>query len=141
MNANALPDDPDWCGHPFVSLRTWTCADCERPVTPATRARLETAPIPAPPGHVWALLRGTPIADDTDDQPLHLIGVFSDRARIGRRLIQEQWVGAVTIRSAVRRAHWYQGVFNVGVIEGYDEEPDERGNCYAYRLDLERIDL
>ena len=30
---------------------------------------------------------------------------------------------------------------DIGVIEGYDEEPDEQDDCYVYSLMLERIDL
>ena len=57
-NANALIDDPDWCGHPMVDVQVWCCQTCGRAVTPATRTRMEQAPTVAPAGEVWVLVEG-----------------------------------------------------------------------------------
>ena len=139
-SANALVDDPDWCGHWCVSLRTWTCADCHRPVTAETRRRLEHAPTAAPSGSVWILSRA--IQDDTDCPTTDhcTVGLFTDRAQIARLLVRGAIVDADDIRDALRRAHWYQGAFNTMLFEGWDEEPDDRGTCHFYRLELEAID-
>lgn len=134
-------EDPDWCGHAMISLRTWACADCDRPVTPATRARMEHEPTRAPAGSVWVLLYGH--QEEVREGCIRgaVDGLFSDRAIIARRLIQQSYVGADDIRDVMRRTHWYQGAQNPTCFEGWEEEADAAGNTHAYRLDLEKIDL
>ncbi len=140
-SAHALVDDADWCGHVQVSLRTWTCADCDRPVTAETRKRLESAPTKAPPGSVWVLLSGK--REEAQDGYVRgsVTGIFSDRALIARRLIQYRYCDADEIRDAMRRTHWYQGAFNEDIFEGWEEEADECGAVHAHDLRLERIDM
>ena len=137
---NALPDDPDWCGHWCVSLRTWTCADCDRPVTPETRDRLEAAPTAAPAGSVWMLTRAVQDGSESPTEDKFVVGLFTDRAKIAGLLIRGLIVGGGDIREAMRRCHWYQGVFNAMLFEGWDEETDDRGTTYFYRLEVEEID-
>lgn len=142
-NYNALPDDPEWCGHPFVSLRTWMCGneDCERPVTPEARRRLESAPTQAPPGSVWALERGEQDHLDGDGEPCtYLEGLYSDRALIPRLLIRNWICGAGDIRDVLRRTHWFQGAINEMLFEGWAETPNDGGKREMYRLSICRID-
>lgn len=139
-NYNALPDDPDWCGHALVSVRTWACADCGRPTTEATRERLRTAPTRAPEGSVWVLLSGNQeLAEDGVIQGT-VEGLFTDRARIGRSMIHGRFADAKSIRDVMRRTHWYQGAFNAALFEGWEEDPGERGICRAYALSLKAVD-
>lgn len=137
---NALPDDPDWCGHLYVSLRTWTCADCARPVTPETRRRMESAPTKAPAGSVWVLLSGNRDLSEDGFVRGMVDGLYTDRARIAALMIRGRIYGAADIRDVMRRTHWYQCVFNVMEFEGWEEEPDESGEYSAYDLSLVKID-
>jgi hypothetical protein len=123
----------------MVSLREWTCAACSRPVTQETKHRLESAPTKAPDGYAWVLLVGD--SDDCEDDEIHgwVQGLYSDRAQIGRSLVRNLDMGADGVRDVLRRTHWYQGVFNEMVIEGWEEEADRRGVMNAYYLTIERI--
>jgi hypothetical protein len=138
---NALPDDPDWCGHPFVSLRTWTCADCDRPVTAGTRRRMENAPTKARKGTVWMLEVGYQDEVNSDGDPHRWVeGVYTDRAKIGRLLVRNLVVEADTIRDVMRRTHWYQGAYNVMLFEGWAEENNDRGRVESFYLSTHGID-
>lgn len=145
-NANALPDDPNWCGHPFVSIRTWTCAYCDRPVTEATQQRLKSASPVAPKGSVWVLLSGYMENSKIDAGMEYtagggfLNGVYSDRSRIPRLLVKSRWDSAAGLRADLARTHIYQGVFNINIFEGYEESPDRYGYQHNYKLTIERID-
>lgn len=139
-NWNALSDDPDWCGHLLASLRTWTCADCDRPLTEGTKARLLAAPTKAPDGSVWVLLRGD--QDHMGEDGLivgYVTGLYADRAAIARSLVRERIYSADDIRAAMRRIHWYQGVFNAAIFEGWAEEEGAVGGCDVYELSLEKV--
>jgi hypothetical protein len=138
-NWNALPDDPDWCGHGCVSLRTWTCPDCDRPVTPETRRRLEAAPTIAPPGKLWVLLSGPQEFVKEGVIYGYCDGIFTDRAKIPALMVRGQVDSAEGIRERMRRLHWYQGVLNVNVFDGWEEEVDE-DIAEVYYLSLREID-
>lgn len=141
MKANAICGDPGWCGHPFVSLRTWTCADCDRKVTHEARRCLESTPTVAPAGWVWVFQKGKVDADEEEGHSgLWVIGVFSDRSRIAASLVRGSWYDAASIREAMRGTHWYQGAINEWIFEGYAEEPDRHGDYPFYSVEIERID-
>lgn len=136
--ANALPDDPEWCGHPMVDLSAWRCADCGRPVCLALRRRMQSAPTAAPPGAVWVLTEGPGGDYDEDYAGGSVVGVFSDRARIGQLLVRHQIIGAASLRERLSRITWYQGAINPQCFEGRGTKKD--GRDVNYRLDLEQID-
>lgn len=140
-NYNALPDDPDWCGHPFVSVRTWTCAHCDRAVTTETRQRLERAPTLAPEGQVWMLTTATQDGKESPEEDQYVVGLFTDRARIIPIILRHRLTSASAIRDILRRTHWYQGAYNDMLFEGWEEQPNDRGEQGFYRLELEEIDF
>lgn len=142
-----LPDDPEWCGHWHVSLRSWTCPDCGRAVTEAMRQRLESAATVAPPGSLWVLLEGEQEWDEGDGPGHHhagsVIGLFTDRTRIGRLLVRCLIIDAESLRRRMAGIHWYQGAYNSLLFEGWEEEdnddPYDRSPS-KYTLMLEAVD-
>jgi hypothetical protein len=141
-SANALIDDPDWCGHPTISRRTWACPDCERPVTAATRARMEAVSPVAPPGYVWVLISANQDGPEegTADSAFYFEGVADDYRVFPRRQVREQWDTAAGVRERLAGIHWYQLAFRPTWFEGWDEEPsDSGGNFYYYELRLVEI--
>lgn len=138
-NANALEDDPDWCGHPMVDVQVWRCQTCGRAVTPATRTRMERAPTVAPVGKVWVLVEGmAQMWADRFPGGGGIVGVFSDRAKIGRLLVREWIIDAASLRERLARIEWFQSAFNPDCIEGWGY--DEHGDEVSYGLGLHRID-
>lgn len=136
LPVGALPDDPQWCGHAMVDLSTWRCADCDRPVAPAVRARMEAAPTRAPRGSVWVLTE-RPQDQPEEEAGGYVAGVFTDRARIPHLLIRHHVDDAAGVRARLRSTTWYMSVYNPYCIEGWGEE---RGEEVTYRLTAERVD-
>lgn len=133
---NALPEDPAWCGHAMVDLAAWRCADCDRPVVPAVRRRMEAAPTRAPRGSVWVLTE-RPQYEGEDEPGGYVVGVFTDRARIPRLLVRAGLDDAAGVRERIRSTEWYMSVYNPYVLEGWGEEDGEQ---VSYRLTVERVD-
>jgi hypothetical protein len=146
-NLNALIDDPDWCGHPFVERDTWRCAndDCRRQAKPATIARLKALDPRAPVGRVWVVTHGHQTDEDSeypndDVEDSYVMGIFSDLRKIGPGLIRAQIYHASHLRSVVADCYWVQGVFARDVIEGWAQTPDHRGKYSVYCITLAEID-
>ena len=129
----------EWCGHAFVSLRTWLCPDCGRALPLDVKPRLETALPVAPPGSIWVATSAR-IHDDRNEAGGYVEGVYTDRSKIPRLLVRGLIADAASVREQLKRIHWYQGVYNPDLFEGWDEEPDARGQFHSYRLALEVID-
>jgi hypothetical protein len=132
--------DPAWCGHLDVSLRTWTCADCDRPATPEMRARMESAPTKAPEGEVWVLLDGNQDGVQEGVVMGCVLGVYADRAKIAARLLQGRLIGLDDLRARMEPIHWYQGAINHNVFEGWEEGEARDDPPRVYCLRLERIE-
>ena len=139
---NAIPGDPNWCGHLMVSMRTWTCAKCFRPVPDEARRAILAAPTRAMPGHVWVLSSGvqSDTPHDHKDAGGCVEGVYSDRARIPHIMVRGRIVGAAELRERMARIHWYTSVFNPDVLEGWDEEPADDDSLRSFYLTQYRID-
>jgi len=133
---NPLPEDPAWCGHAMVDLSTWCCADCDRPVAPAVRRRMEAAPTRAPRGSVWVLTERPEYQEDAAAGG-YVVGVFTDRARIARLLVRAGFDDAAGVRARITSTEWYMSVYNPYVLEGWGEE---NGEPVSYRLTTERVD-
>lgn len=133
MSANDLPEGP-WCGHMMVDLKTWLCADCDTPLPPAARRRLEQSPTQAPDGYMWILQEGK--QEDCLDGFPHgdIVGIFSDRKKIIPVLVRGFGMSAESIRK--RNIHWYQGVIDAQEFEGWEEGDDDNPEipwCYSLR--------
>jgi len=119
-----LPDDPEWCGHSYVDRDTWACADCERPVTAATRARLDAALQETDPEKLWVLL----VCDDEgepNEPPLpEVLAIVHHTAQLPRAVMGAGFCDADDLRRLLKRTTWIQNVFVPQGVTGYDPGDD-----------------
>jgi hypothetical protein len=90
----------------------------------------------APEGMIWVLQeRWT----DTDGaRNFDVISLCRDRRRIARRFVRDLIMDAAQVRELLAQIHWYQGVFNTMLFEGYRVDVDTERE--AYRLSLCALD-
>jgi hypothetical protein len=139
---SALEDDPDWCGHRLISRRTWECADCDRPVKPETRARMESLSSIAPDGHLWVLVSYSAKVYHEDATEAAMVeGVFHDYRTIPAAFVRSGQDSAQGVRDEIAKLHIYQGAYNTDWFQAWDETVAEGDAATAaYELRLVEVD-
>lgn len=133
------PDLDNWCDHWLVSLRSWQCPDCNRPLNDIAQRRLLSAPIVAPKGHLWILQYRTQDGFEQEDGLFDVVHVFTNRNQIPRQAIKDRVYDANSLRQTLQQIHWYQSVFNICIFEGWEENTTDDFPT-QYRLSLLPID-
>jgi hypothetical protein len=138
---NEYPDLKEWCGHAFVSLRTWACPECKRPLNEQAQHRLLSASTVAPTGQLWVFQERTQpdFADHEESSRIGYPCLFTDRTIIARKMVRDAVIDAESLRERLEQIHWYQGVYNIHLFEGWDEDGSIRFPA-QYKLCLAEID-
>ncbi|MFL6284529.1 MAG: hypothetical protein ACJ74Q_15395 [Pyrinomonadaceae bacterium] len=132
-----FPDLIDWCNHGFVSLKSWHCPDCNYLLNEQARQRLLAAPTLAPKGYLWVLQERSQPDFVEEDEEFDSVHLFTDRSKIARLIVRGGVMGPISLREKLNQIHWYQGVYNVCLFEGWDEVESHPSQ---YSLSLSKID-